>query len=97
MTLEKLDRFKYVLEHLVEISPYESRDELMSLADQLTGSWLENLVEVERLSQASHRAWSLLKKVLDDEESRPGAWGPDITMLRFIKEAQAAIEKGPQP
>ena len=51
------------------------------------------IAEVERLNRASHKAWSLLKKVLDDEESRPGGWGPDITMLRFISEAQAALDE----
>jgi len=29
----------------------------------------------------------LLKKVVDDEESRPGAWGPDVTTLKYIQEA----------
>ncbi|KKM60159.1 hypothetical protein LCGC14_1544600 [marine sediment metagenome] len=62
MAPEKLDRFNYILEHLVEISPYESRDELMSLADQLTGSWLENRAEVEWMQHALEIKGALEKR-----------------------------------
>ena len=91
---EEIESIIIKLQILIE-SHFDSGEQ--ALADELLGEIRALNVEVERLSQASHRAWSLLKQVLDDEESQPGAWGPDITMLRFIKEAQAAIEKGPQP
>lgn len=31
-----------------------------------------------------------VQAVLDDEESRPGGWGPDITMVGVLREAMEA-------
>lgn len=30
-----------------------------------------------------------VRKVLEDEESRPGGWGPDVTCVAYLKEALA--------
>jgi hypothetical protein len=31
-----------------------------------------------------------VQEVLDDEESRPGGWGPDVTMVAVLQEAMQA-------
>ena len=36
-------------------------------------------------------AVSLIRKVLDDEESRPGGWGPDVTCVAYLEAAHEAL------
>lgn len=49
--------------------------------------------EIEQLREAKDRTSALIQKVLDDEESRPGAWGPDVTCLGHLNEAKAALKE----
>lgn len=43
--------------------------------------------EIARLREALREARQLIGKVLDDSESRPGGWGPDVTCVAYLDEA----------
>lgn len=47
---------------------------------------------IESQEKEIERAIVHLNKVLEDEESRPGAWGPDVTCVRYIKTAKDILE-----
>lgn len=64
----------------------EENAKLMAAAPTLERQLTEEIWRVNHLQQA-------IRHVITDDESRPGGWGPDVTMLQFLKQSLRESEE----
>lgn len=48
---------------------------------------------IERQDEVLGKALLHINKVLDDSESRPGGWGPDVTCVGYLRLAKEELEE----
>jgi len=55
--------------------------------DHLASEHRHAVAEIERLRAANVRLRTAIQRVLNDEETGAGGWGPDVTMMFVLRDA----------